>query len=64
MRLTIMIEDVTVELEDDTTAPSFDTIETLFNRAVDAAVRCYWEINGDFDIEAEPTPIDVEADNA
>lgn len=60
MRLTVSVEDVCIDIESDTEAPSFDTIETLLNRAADTALRCWWEINGEDDAEAvsESTPQD------
>lgn len=66
MRLIVNVEDITVEIESDTDSPSFDTVETLLNRAADTALHCWWEINGGDDDDTPEVLAEAETpqDNA
>lgn len=63
MRLTVNLDDVTIDIESENESPTFDEIETLLNRAADVALRMWWDVNGEDDNEMAEV-LDETAGNA
>ena len=63
MKISVSIGDVWVEVDDETSKPTLDAIESVLKRTVEAAVEAYsltGEVDEDFEFEDEDQEVETE----
>jgi hypothetical protein len=63
MRITVTIDDVMIEVDDETPNPTVEAIETILDRITNAAVQIY-DATIDFDDTITFTPLPLGADDS
>jgi hypothetical protein len=67
MKISVSIGDVWVEVDDETSKPTLDAIESVLKRTVEAAVEAYsltGEVDEEFEFEFEDEDQEVETEEA